>query len=123
MSEEIGALTADLFRAKNIKAEHNAEIKILNAEIEEIEKQLLIAMEKQNLLACNSIYGSVYIARQTTPKVINWDALYEYILENRAFYLLERRVLKTAFQELHEQGQALPGVDPVVFNEVRTRKS
>jgi hypothetical protein len=123
MSKNLGRLTKDLFNAKKLKSEHNAEIKLLNVDIKAIETLLLEEMQSQDLLKLSDEFGTVYISRQTVPKVINWDAFYEHIRKHNAFEMLERRPSKKAFQESYEQGIPIPGIDPVVFDEVRTRKT
>ena len=125
MADELGKIAADLFRAKEMKSEMNKELSLLNTEIKEIEVQLLDAMKACDppILKLGNEYGTVYVSTQTVPKVINWDAFYEHIRKNNAFEMLERRPSRAAFRELHEQGLAIPGIDPVTFDEVRTRKS
>jgi hypothetical protein len=124
MDKEIGHLVETLFEYKNRKTALNAEVTELNGYIRETELKLLDKMKDENLDKLSSkTYGTVYIATQTVPKVINWDAFYKYIQENGAFEMLERRASRKAFQESYEQGIIIPGVDPVVFDEVRTRKN
>ena len=120
---DLGDLTQRLFKAKLVKSEYNRQIEELNKTIREIEIQLLDEMQRQNLFKISDATGTVYIARQTVPKVVDWNAFYDYIWKHKAFHMLERRPSKSAFQEQHELNQEIPGVEPVVFDEVRTRKS
>ena len=48
------------------------------------------------------------------PSVTDWDALYEFIRENDAMYMLQRRLLASAYRELVEErdGEDIPGVAP-----------
>lgn len=123
MAKDLGAYTEKLFNAKNKKAELNEKIKSVNEDIRKLEMTILDEMQKQGLFKAGGRGGSVYIARQIVPKVVNWDQLYGYIKEHEYFHMLERRVSRKAFQEQYEDGQQVPGVEPVVFDELRTRKN
>ena len=123
MAKDLGKLTERLFDLKERKANLNADLKDLNGDIREVEMELLDEMHKQGLYKAGGKRGGVYIARQVVPKVVNWDEFYDYVKEHEYFHMLERRVSRKAYQEQYEDGQDVPGIDPVVFDELRTRKS
>ena len=123
MPKDLGKLKDELFAFKEKKTTLNAEISRINAEIKLIEIDLLHEMQEQKLLKIGDESGTVYISRQVVPKVVNWDVFYEYIRENSYFHMLERRPSRPAFRESYELGEQVPGVDPVLFDEVRTRKT
>ena len=123
-ANDLGILTAKLFDAKAAKTQINQELKLLNSEIEEIEVRLLLEMQRQKLVKIgDDEHGTVYISRQVAPKVVDWDALYQYIAQHQYFHLLERRASLKSYREMYEQGEEVPGIEPVVFDEVRTRKT
>jgi len=121
--KDLGTLSKKLFALKDKKADFNTEITFINAEIKEIELELLDGLHEQNLTTLGDGTRTVYISKQTVPHVINWDALYTFVRENNAFEMLHRRVSQKAFLEYFEQGMSVPGIDPAVFDEIRTRKS
>ena len=123
MAKDIGKLTDRLFDLKEEKADTNAKLKELNGDIREVEIELLNEMHNQGLYKAGGARGGVYISRQVVPKVENWDEFYDYIREHDYLHMLERRVSRKAYQEQYEEGQDVPGVAPVVFDELRTRKS
>ena len=123
MSNELGGIAKQLFELKQKKADINAQLKLLNAEIKKVEIVLLKEMQDQDLTKVSGSYGTVYVSTQVTPSVVNWDAFYKYIQEHGYFHMLERRPSRLSFREAYEMGEQVPGVDPVVFDEVRTRKS
>lgn len=123
MEQDLGTLTAKLFDLKTQKAELNTKIQDLNGAIKDVEMFLLDEMHKLDLIKHSSKKGTVYLARQVVPKVLDWDLFYKYIQDTNYFHMLERRASRKAFQEQYELGQHVPGVDAVVFEEVRTRKS
>lgn len=123
METNLGKIAAELFEAKKTKTQLNADLKDINSKIHEIEMRLLKEMQEQKLHKISDNHGTVYIARQVVPKVVNWDLFYDYIQEHAAFEMLERRPSRAAFREQFELGVQIPGVDPVEFDEVRTRSS
>lgn len=122
MAKDVGKLTDRLFDLKERKADLNADLKEVNGEIRKVEMELLDEMHTQGLYKAGNRRGGVYISRQVVPKVTNWDAFYDYIKEHDYLHMLERRISRKAYQEQYEDGQDVPGVDPVVFDELRTRK-
>jgi hypothetical protein len=123
MAKDIGMWTERLFIEKERKSDLNEQLKKVNEEIRKLEMTILDEMQKQGLYKAGGKGGSVYIARQIVPKVVNWDQLYKYIQEHEYFHMLERRVSRKAFQEQYEDGQQVPGCEPVVFDELRTRRN
>jgi hypothetical protein len=118
----IGDLSRKLFDLKSKKAELNKEVKELNPLIEETEKELLTKMRDEGLPSISNDLGTIYISPQVVPNVINWDMFYEFIRKTNSFHLLERRLTSTAYREMVENGEEVPGVDPSRFDQVRTRK-
>lgn len=123
MAKDVGKLTDQLFDLKERKAELNADLKVVNEDIRRVEVELLNEMQTQGLYKAGNSRGGVYISRQVVPKVENWDEFYDYIRDYDYLHMLERRVSRKAFQEQYEEGQDVPGVAPVVFDELRTRKN
>lgn len=118
----LGELSRKLFDLKSKKAELNKEVKELNPLIEEIENHLLAKMKDEGLPKISNDLGTVYISPQVVPHVVNWDTFYEYVRKTNSFHLLERRLTQTAYREMVENGEDVPGVDPTRFDQVRTRK-
>ena len=123
MAKDLGMLTFRLFKAKEKKRVMGEQMKVVNAEIRKYEATILDEMSKQGLYKAGSRQASVYISRQVVPKVTDWDAFYAYIKKHDYFHMLERRPSKLAYREQYEQGAQVPGLEPVVFDELRTRKS
>lgn len=122
---DLGEMSKLLFHLKERKAELNEDLKSVNEDIKNVERQLFSAMQDREnpLYKITGEYGTVYIQRQVVPKVVNWEEFENYVYEHRALHMLERRPSRIAFRELYEQGDAVPGVDPNIFDEIRTRSS
>ena len=125
MTDTLSELSTELFAAKAEKAEHNAQIKLLNEDIRDYEMRIwrLMDAEEPSLLKFATSTGTIYLSPQVVPKVVDWNAFYGYIERNQAFHMLERRPSRGAFRELHAAHKLVPGVEAVEFDEVRTRRS
>lgn len=103
-----------------IEAEAKARIEPIKADMQLIEAALLKYMQEHGLENLKTAAGTAYIAERTSATVQDWDALLEYILDNEAFDLLERRVNKTAFLERKAEP---PGVKMSTTLAVNFRRS
>lgn len=63
------------------------------------------------------------ISNQVVGNVEDWDALHEYIRENNAFYLLQRRLSNAPYKEILDNGDSLAGVVPFTKRSLNMRKS
>ena len=63
------------------------------------------------------------ISEQTVGNVEDWDDLYQFIRDNNAFYLLQRRLANAAYKEILDGGDNLPGVVPFTKRSLNMRKS
>ena len=63
------------------------------------------------------------ISEQTVGNVEDWDDLYQFIRDNNAFYLLQRRLANAAYKEILTGGDNLPGVVPFTKRSLNMCKS
>lgn len=102
----------------------------LNAQIEEIDREL--ADNEIQILEVADALGmkrfavgklSFSVSENIVGNVEDWDKVYEYIKDNDAFYLLQRRLANAAFKEILDTGEDLPGVVPFVKRSINMRAS
>ena len=120
---DLGELSTQLFELKSEKTALNEKIKDLNGVIKTLEISILEEMKNQKVIKFSDDTGTVFITTQVFPKVVNWDLFYKHIQVNGYFHMLERRPSASAFREANDSGLSIPGVEPNVFDEIRTRKS
>lgn len=64
--------------------------------------------------------GTAYKSTRSSATVADWDAFLDYVLDNEAYELFERRVNKTALEQIKEaEGDLVPGTnwaETVVIN-------
>lgn len=86
--------------------------KILQQAKDELDYELIGALEEQGLARTANDKASVSINTSTVPNVVDWDDLYAHITSTEDFSLLQRRVSSTAYKELLKMGIEVPGLEP-----------
>lgn len=94
---------------KKLYEEHDDAIK---EKMSEIEGSILKYLNDQGMDSARTSAGTIYRQVNMTPSAEDWDTVYEYIRENDAFEMLERRIKKTFVSEYMEEneGKLPPGV-------------
>lgn len=95
-------------------AELNRKLKDLSKQESEQQQQLMTLLEEHGMKRVSNNSYTVSINESQVPTVQDWDAFYQYIHDNNAAYLLERRPSTKPYRELLEQGIEVPGVVPFV---------
>lgn len=90
----------------------NDELKSLNAELEQAEQALMSALDAQGTQFAGSTTHRASITETVVPTVTDWDQVEQYMLEQGALFLLQRRISAPAWRELLESGEPVPGTEP-----------
>ena len=123
MSEmNIGECIDRLFEIRNAKGELNRAKRALDDEKDEIEAHLLGKMKELGVESTKSKIASATISKSIVPHVDDWDAFYEYIVYTNSPFLLERRPSVTAYRDLLQAGEVIPGVSPFTEVSISLRK-
>jgi hypothetical protein len=96
----------------------NKEVDDLKTEADALEAQIKSTMINQGLTVAAGETARVTLSEEVNPTVENWDELYQYIKDNNAFYLLQRRVAATAFRETLQADTVVPGVRGVTTHKL-----
>tara|TARA_R100000935_G_C2833379_1_gene166539 strand:- start:518 stop:883 length:366 start_codon:yes stop_codon:yes gene_type:complete len=99
----------------------NTELKEINRTKEELDYQLLTKLDEQGLSRTANGDASVSINQDTVPEVTDWDAFYAYVLEQKDFSLLQKRVSSLAYKELLKLGEQIPGLQPREIRRINFR--
>lgn len=91
--------------------ELSRKLKPKKEKLDELETQIIEAMKKEKLTEFGGTGGRLIYNRKAVPTVKDWNELYKYIKKNDAFFLLEKRTSVTAYREILDSGQTLPGVE------------
>lgn len=112
-----------LYELKQEKAELNRQIKDLDDQYAEIEANVLAQLNELGVETGKSGTASATVSRSIVPNVDDWDAFYNYIVESNQPYLLERRPSVTAFRDLTQAGESIPGVSSYTKISLSLRKN
>jgi len=96
--------------------------KHIKGEIEELESLVINALDAQDSVLGSGLRGKATITSSEVPNLEDLDTLFEYMKENDAPYLLERRVALTPWRELLQQGVLVPGTKPFTKRKISVKR-
>ena len=108
----LGKVVDELHDIREKKRELEAEVKLVEKQLAEKERELMELMDGQQTRIAEGKTAKVQIDDAVYPTAENWDAIHKYIHDNKYYHLLERRISVTAFRELVDRGEPVPGVIP-----------
>ncbi len=115
-------LATERDRLREAKRTLEAEIKRLDTLLATNEQEIIEIADDLGLdrFAVGKLTFS--ISEQTVGNVEDWEELYQFIRDNDAFYLLQRRLANAAYKEMLDSGSSLPGVVPFTKRSLNMRK-
>ncbi len=106
-----------------VEAEVKERVSDLKAKMEKLEAYLKTQMDAQGLTSFKSDYGTAFLTTTDYANVADWDAVLDFIRDNEAFDMLEKRVSKIAVRGYIESNKAVPpGITYGTKLEVNIRK-
>jgi len=111
-----------LYALKQTKAELARKERTIGEQIREHETKLQEELKNLGISKASGEKATIRVSSLNTPSVKDWDALYEYIRENDAFYLLQRSVNGAPYRELIDAGVEVPGVETFSKTSISTTK-
>ena len=116
MTQSIGELINSLYETREGLREIGKQEKTLKDTYHDLEQTLLEKLDEQGTSASRSDKASVSITEQEIAQLEDFDAFIDYIAENQAWHLLQRRLASRAtleeLQQLTDEdpNAELPGV-------------
>ena len=118
---------ADLALARDALREEyrelQAEEKRLKALLDDNEQAIIDLLDAQGVTRSGIGPFSMSISETIVGNVDDWDSVYQYIVENDAFHLLQRRLANAAYKEILDGGEAIEGIEPFTKRSLNFRKS
>lgn len=111
LANTLDELVAESKRLRDEAAAFDKAAKNLRADRETINGLIIAKMDDQGITRIGTGHGNVSITENTVPNVVDWDQVYEFIKDNDAFYLLQRRMSASAFNDLLTSGTQVPGTE------------
>jgi hypothetical protein len=106
-----------------IEAEMGERMAPLKANMEKIKLYFKAIATQEGVDSWKTAHGTVYLSHTDSVKLVDADAYFEYVVENEAWDLIEKRAAKVAvrgFVEAH--GSLPPGAELSTRIEVNFRK-
>jgi hypothetical protein len=105
------------------EALHKADVAKIKDAMEKCENAILGHLNKTGVDSVGSKAGTAFKTTKTSATVKDWDASLNYIKDNDAWNMLDRRDNKTAVAEyMEEHGDVPPGVEWRAETAVQVRR-
>jgi hypothetical protein len=111
--QSLGAMIDLMADLRAQRRDLSKQVDELTAQMASLETRLIAKLDEEDLNSSRGKTAYATISEDIVPQIENWDDVYAYIKENDAFYLLQRRMTVTAYRELVESGDSLPGANPL----------
>lgn len=95
--------------------------KVLKLNQNDLESAIMNKMEEQGLDQIANDVCTVSKKIETVPTVEDWEAVHKHILDTNQFELLQKRMSATAWRELLQMGQLVPGVKATELTKINYR--
>jgi hypothetical protein len=108
----IGDVIRTYAKLRDQKAAVEAEVKDrigqIKAKMNKLEAYLKEQMDAQGLTQFKSEHGTAFLTTTDFANVANWDEVLQFIKDNEAYDMLEKRVSKIAVREYMDQSKRVP---------------
>jgi hypothetical protein len=127
MSVTIDEVVATYIKLRNkkdaIEAETKDRVKGIKEKLEQIEAWVKEQADVQGVTSFKTKHGTAFLTTTDYANVADWDSVLEFIRENEAFDMLEKRISKIAVRGYIEANKEVPpGVNYGTKLEVNIRK-
>lgn len=102
-----------------VRQRHKEELEPIEAGLMKLESLMAQALESAGISKAGSKAGTAFFKENTSVSVDDWSAVVQYVQDNDAFDILERRVAKSAVLERGD----VPGILKVTSKVVQVRKA
>lgn len=123
MGTSINTLIEELVELREEIREVNAHKSDLEKKKEDVELTIMSLLDEQEVTLMRGQHATISISETENAKVEDWDEFENYIYNNRALYLLQRRPSNPAYRELVKTDGALPGVVSFTKRTINLRKN
>ena len=112
----------EMFELRESKKEFEVRIKDINEQMTLLEAQLLQKLDDEKQTMGRGSSASASVSNAEIPMVEDWETFGQYLIDNDALYLLQRRVAVRAYRELKESGEEIPGTTTFPKRTISLRK-
>ena len=108
---------------ESIENEAKAQVKDIKENMSKLEAWIKEKADADGVTSFKTKHGTAFLTTNDFARVADWDAMLEFIQENEAYDLLEKRVSKVAVRGYIDMNKAVPaGVTYGTRVDVNVRK-
>lgn len=124
----VGDVIKTYMALRNKKADLESEVKeqvqAIKEKMTKLESYLKVKMDEAGLTSFKSDHGTAFLTTTDYANVADWDEVVQFIKDNEAYDLFEKRVSKMAVRGYIEQNKTVPpGVNYGTKLSVNIRKA
>jgi len=111
------------YRKEIIEAGIKEEVAIIKAKMEKLEAWIKEQADAQGVTSFKTKHGTAFLTTTDYANVADWDAVLDFVRENDAYDMLEKRISKIAVRGYIDLNKSVPaGVNYGTKLEVNIRK-
>lgn len=123
VDEVIGAYIKLRAKKDAIEAETKERVKEIKEKLSKFEAWLKEQADAQGVTSFKTKHGTAFVTTVDFANVADWDATLDFVIQNDAYDLLEKRVSKTAVRGYIDKLKAVPpGINYGTRLDVNVRK-
>jgi hypothetical protein len=111
MAKTLGQMIDNLKMLRDFRLEKQREVDSIQAQERALEGEVLSALTEAGLDSGRGDVATASVSLTVVPTVADWPSFYEYIKQNDAFDLLERRPASGACRARWDDKLSIPGVE------------
>lgn len=120
--QSFGAMIDEMYEIRTQKQVLESEAKKFGEQMKLLEASIITRLDQDETTMSRGKTASAILTETVVPKVDDWDGFYQYIQENEAFHLLQRRVSTAAARETLEAGENISGISTFTKRAISLRK-
>ena len=117
-----GTMIDDMFELRETKKDLETQVKEINEQMTLLEAELMSKLDDEKQTMGRGLAASASITSAVIPMVEDWETFGQYLIDNDALYLLQRRVAVRAYRELTDAGETIPGTTTFPKRTISLRK-
>lgn len=119
----IGQMIDELAVIRDRRREIAEEDKELSKAYTALENNIIERLDLEHTPKSSGQTASASISESDFPGIADFDQFVEYVRENDAFYLFQRRVSSSAINDLRKAGEEIPGIKIYTKRSLNLRKT
>lgn len=123
VKSRLDVLAEERDRLREAKRALEAQLKELDEQLKANEQDILEIADQMGVSRFAVGKLTFSISENVVGHVEDWDKLYDFIWQTKAFHLLHRRLSNAAYKELLDAGEAPAGVNAVPMRSLNMRKA